>query len=72
VIFTGNSWDAQIMDERQSIQYAWKRWGVHGREAWGKRLGIPLRKCENNIKVDLKGLEWEGVDWINLLQDRGQ
>jgi hypothetical protein len=21
--------------------------------------------------VDLKGTEWEGVDWINLLRDRG-
>jgi hypothetical protein len=45
---------------------------VQGREAWGKRLGRPMRKCEDNIKIDLKGIEWEGVDWINLLQDRDQ
>jgi hypothetical protein len=26
--------------------------------------------CENNIKVDFKGTEWEGVEWIDLPQDR--
>jgi hypothetical protein len=26
--------------------------------------------CNNNIKMDLKGTEWEGVDWIDLAQDR--
>ena len=27
---------------------------------------------EGNIKPHLKELEWEGVDWIYLTQDRGQ
>lgn len=52
------------------MQYAWERWEVHSREARRERLGRPMRKCENNIKIDHKGLELEGVDWINLLQDR--
>jgi hypothetical protein len=46
----------------QSMQNAWKR--------WGNRLGRPMCKCD--IKLDLKGMEWEGVDWINLLQDGDQ
>jgi hypothetical protein len=25
---------------------------------------------EDNIKMDLKGMKWEGVGWIQLSQDR--
>jgi hypothetical protein len=27
-------------------------------------------RWENSIKMDLKEIEWEGVNWIGLLQDR--
>jgi hypothetical protein len=38
-----------------------------------KRLvGIPKRMWEHNIKIDLKEIEWEGVDWIYLAQDRNK
>jgi hypothetical protein len=30
------------------------------------------RKCENNIKMHLKKIGWEDVEWINLAQNRGQ
>jgi hypothetical protein len=37
----------------------------------GKRpLGRPRRRCVNNIKMDLRKLEWDGMDWINLARDR--
>jgi hypothetical protein len=37
----------------------------------GKRpLGRSRRKCENNIKMDLREIGWAGVDWIDLAQDR--
>ena len=37
----------------------------------GKRpLGRPRRRCENNIKMDLQEVGWEGMDWIDLAQDR--
>jgi hypothetical protein len=37
----------------------------------GKRpLGRPRRKWMNNIKMDLLEIEWGGVDWIGLTQDR--
>jgi hypothetical protein len=37
----------------------------------GKRpLGSPRRRWENNIKMDLQEVGCEGVDWIDLAQDR--
>ena len=37
----------------------------------GKRpLGRPRRNWENNIKMDLKDVEWGGRECITLVQDR--
>jgi hypothetical protein len=37
----------------------------------GKRpLGRPRRRWVNNIKMDLREIGWDGVDWIDLTQDR--
>jgi hypothetical protein len=33
-------------------------------------LGIPGRRCKNNIKMELQEVEQEGKDWIYLAQDR--
>jgi hypothetical protein len=33
-------------------------------------LGRPRRRLEDNIKMDLQEVEWEGVDWIDMAQDR--
>jgi hypothetical protein len=33
-------------------------------------LEIPRRTLEDNIKMDLREIEWGGVDWIHLDQDR--
>jgi hypothetical protein len=39
----------------------------------GKRpLGRRRRKCMDNIKMDLKERGWDGMDWIDLAQDRDQ
>jgi hypothetical protein len=39
----------------------------------GKRpLGRPRRRWEDNIKMDLREIEWDGMDWIDLAQDRDQ
>jgi hypothetical protein len=41
------------------------------RKLEGKRsLRIPRRRWEDNIRVDLKEIGWEGEDWIYLAQDR--
>jgi hypothetical protein len=37
----------------------------------GRRpLGRPRRRWEDNIKMDLREVGWEGADWIDLAQDR--
>jgi hypothetical protein len=34
----------------------------------GKRpLGRPRRRCVDNIKMDLRGRDWDGMGWINLV-----
>jgi hypothetical protein len=33
-------------------------------------LGRPRRRWEENIRVDLREIGWEGVDWWHLAQDR--
>jgi hypothetical protein len=33
-------------------------------------LGRTWRRGEDNIKVDFGELVWEGVDWIDKVQDR--
>jgi hypothetical protein len=39
----------------------------------GKRpLGRPRRKCVDNIKMNLREIGWDGIDSINLAQDRDQ
>jgi hypothetical protein len=39
----------------------------------GKRpLGRSRRRWVDNIKMDLRGIGWDGRDWIELAQDRDQ
>jgi predicted membrane protein len=39
----------------------------------GKRpLGRPRRRWVGNIKMDLRVIEWDDIDWINLAQDKDQ
>jgi hypothetical protein len=39
----------------------------------GKRpLGRPRRRWVDNIKIDLREIGWDGMDWIELAQDRDQ
>jgi hypothetical protein len=43
------------------------------RKSEGKRpLGRPRRRWEDNIKINLREIGWEGVDWMHLDQDRDQ
>jgi hypothetical protein len=38
----------------------------------GKRpLGISRCRWVDDIKMDLRGIGWYGMDWIDLAQDRG-
>jgi hypothetical protein len=39
----------------------------------GKRpLGRPKRRWVDDIKMDLREIGWNGVDWINMAQNRDQ
>jgi hypothetical protein len=39
----------------------------------GKRpLGRPRRRWVDNVKMDLRGIGWGGMDWIELAQDKDQ
>jgi hypothetical protein len=39
----------------------------------GKRpLGRPRCRWEDNIRIDIREIVWEGVDWIHLAQDSDQ
>jgi hypothetical protein len=39
----------------------------------GKRpLGRPRRMWMDNIKMNLRKIGWDGVDWMDLNQDRNQ
>jgi hypothetical protein len=35
-------------------------------------LGRARRRWVDNIKIDLRAIRWDGVDWIDLPQDRVQ
>jgi hypothetical protein len=41
-----------------------------GRPEGRRPLGRPRRRWEDNIKMDIQEVEWEGVDWIDMAQDR--
>jgi hypothetical protein len=39
----------------------------------GKRpLRIPRRRWVDNIKMDLREIKWDGMDWIYVAQNRDQ
>jgi hypothetical protein len=39
----------------------------------GKRpLGRSIRRWVGNIKMDFRRIRWDGMDWIDLAQDRDQ
>jgi hypothetical protein len=35
-------------------------------------LGRPRRRWVDNIKMDLREKGWDGVNWVDLAQDRDQ
>jgi hypothetical protein len=41
-----------------------------GKPEGTRTLGRPRSRWENNFKIHLKEILWEGVDWIDLAQDR--
>ena len=45
-------------------------WVSAGRSERKRPLGRHRLRWEDNIKMDLQELEWRGMDWIDLGQDK--
>jgi hypothetical protein len=43
-----------------------------GKPKGKKPLGRPRHKWMDNIKMDLRELGWDGMEWIDLVQDMDQ
>jgi hypothetical protein len=46
---------------------------IHGlvwRTEGKRQLGRPKHRWEDNIKMDLQEVEWGGMDWIDVAQER--
>jgi hypothetical protein len=43
-----------------------------GKSEWKRQFGRPRCRWEDNIRIDLREIRWEVVDWIHLVQDRDQ
>jgi hypothetical protein len=41
-----------------------------GKAEGKKPLGRTRRRWEDNIRMDLEDIGWEGLDWIHLAQNR--
>jgi hypothetical protein len=46
--------------------------GLVGKPGGRRPLGRPRRRWEDNIKMNLRDVEWGGIDWNDLAQDRAR
>jgi len=53
------------MGERRGVYRVWV-----GKPEGNRPLGRPMRRWEDNIKMDLQEVGCGGMDWIDLAQDR--
>jgi hypothetical protein len=47
-------------------------WILVGKPKGKRPLGRPRCRWVGNIKIDLRKTQWDGMDWIDLAQDRDQ
>ena len=52
------------MEERRSVYRV-----LMGKPEGKRQLGRQMRRCEDNIKMDVQEVGCEGMDWIELAQD---
>jgi hypothetical protein len=43
-----------------------------GKTEGKRRLGRPRRRWVDNIKMVLREIGWDGMDWMDMAQDRDQ
>ena len=63
----GWAYDAYVGEEREPHTHTHRLLVKNPEEK--RPLGRPRPRCEDNIKMDLKGTR-ESVDWIDLAQNR--
>jgi hypothetical protein len=57
---------ARMEDKRNAYR-------ILARKPEGKSpLGRPRRRWVDGIEINLREIEWNGMDWIDLAQDRDQ
>jgi hypothetical protein len=59
---------ARIWEEEKKNAYRI----LMGKPERKRPLGRPRRRRVDNIKIDLRKIGWDGMDWIDLAQDRDQ
>jgi len=52
------------MGEMRHIQF------LVGKSEGTRSVGRPMRRCEDNIGMNLCEIEWKGMDWMHLARDR--
>jgi len=60
------NWLRQLSDGRDAYEI------LMGKSEGKKPLRRPRHTWVDNIRLDLREIGWEGVDWMHLTQDRGQ
>jgi hypothetical protein len=45
---------------------------IGGKASWKKPLERSIHRWMDNIKMDLREIGWDGVNWIDMAQDRDQ
>jgi hypothetical protein len=43
-----------------------------GKPGGRRPIGRPRRRWVDNIKMDLREIEWGGMNWIDMRQDKNQ
>jgi hypothetical protein len=61
---------------RWTVRVNWEKRNAYrilvGKAEGKSSLGRPRRRWVDNIKMDLREIGWDGMDWIGLAQDRDQ
>jgi hypothetical protein len=52
------------------IRNRWIHYILVGKPEGKRPLGRRRRRRVDNIKIDLRDIGWDGMDWIGLAQDR--
>jgi hypothetical protein len=71
IIRVFKSWRTRWADHAAHMGETRNAYNILTRESEGKRpLGRPRGRWEDNMRMDLGGIVWAVVDWMNLAQDR--